>query len=394
MNFDVTKANPDPPMTGTLQGFVVGANYAAGTLPAGVAKGSNNSATNADGNNNWSPRLGFAWQVLPHSSRLVLRGGYGIYYSRLTTQTSFIHLGFSEPLANAGVEVLASSPTFTNPFAQPIPPVSAFPLWMPYSPNSSLSISAVAHNIRPSIVQQYSMNLQTAFAHDFLLEVGYVGTRGTHLFRELAPNQALLASPSDPIRGQTTNTLANIPLRVPIEGFGPTGIGNIDSEGASWYNALEVNITKRLSKGLQFLASYTFAKSLDTDGANVVVTSDATITVGNQNNPKSRYGRSSFDRPQRLVLSYVYNFPGPKDTSTFVNKLVGGWAVSGVTTFQSGTAITLVSTNANNVFGITGDRAQLAAGCTNAQVFTHGSVNSKLSNYFNTACVGPVSRSK
>ncbi len=149
------------------------------------------------------------------------------------------------------MEVAASSPTLANPFAQPIPPVSAFPVWMPYSPSSSLSISAVAPDIRPSIVQQYSMNLQTAFANDFLLEVGYVGTRGTHLFRERAPNQALLASPSDPIRGQTTNTLANIPLRVPIEGFGATGIGNIDSAGASWCNGLEVSITKRLSKGLQ-----------------------------------------------------------------------------------------------------------------------------------------------
>ena len=231
--------------------------------------------------------------------------------------------------------------------------------------------------------------VQTAFANDFLLEVGYVGTRGTHLFRERAPNQALLASPSDPIRGQTTNTLANIPLRVPIEGFGATGIGNIDSAGASWYNGLEVSITKRLSKGLQFLASYTFAKSLDTDGANVVVVSDAAITIGNQNNPRSRYGRSSFDRLHRFVPSYVYNFPSPKSSSTFVNKLLGGWAVSGVATIQSGTALTLVSTNANNVFGITGDRAQLAAGCTNAQVVTPGSVNSKLNNYFNTACVGP-----
>lgn len=128
---------------------------------------------------------------------------------------------------------------------------------------------------------------------------------------------------------------------------------------------------------------------MDTDGANVVVVSDAAITIGNQNNPRSRYGRSSFDRLHRFVPSYVYNFPSPKSSSTFVNKLLGGWAVSGVATIQSGTALTLVSTNANNVFGITGDRAQLAAGCTNAQVVTPGSVNSKLNNYFNTACVGP-----
>ena len=136
VNFNMTRADPNPPPTGTLQGFVAAANYSGGTLPPGVTKASNNSATNADGKNNWAPRVGFAWQVLPHSSRFVLRGGYVIYYSRLTTQTSFIHLGFSEPFAEAGVEVAASSPTLANPFAQDIPPVSAFPVRMTYSPSS------------------------------------------------------------------------------------------------------------------------------------------------------------------------------------------------------------------------------------------------------------------
>src|SRR5438093_13665497 len=106
----MTRADPNPPPTGTLQGFVSAANYSGGTLPPAVKKASNNSATNADGKNNWAPRVGFAWQVLPHSSRFVLRGGYAIYYSQLTTQTSFIHLDFSERFPDAGPDVPAPLP--------------------------------------------------------------------------------------------------------------------------------------------------------------------------------------------------------------------------------------------------------------------------------------------
>lgn len=67
-------------------------------------------------------------------------------------------------------------------------------------------------------------------------------------------------------------------------------------------------------------------------------------------------------------------------------KMLGGWAVAGVTTLQSGQALTIARTNANNVFGITGDRAQLVAGCAHGDLVTSGSVHSKLNNYFNTAC--------
>ena len=63
----------------------------------------------------------------------------------------------------------------------------------------------------------------------------------------------------------TTNTVANIGLRVPVEGVPPDALALVESEGGSWYNGLETSLTKRLSKGLQFLASYTFSKTLDSD---------------------------------------------------------------------------------------------------------------------------------
>ncbi|MGH9846548.1 MAG: carboxypeptidase-like regulatory domain-containing protein, partial [Blastocatellia bacterium] len=69
--------------------------------------------------------------------------------------------------------------------------------------------------------------------------------------------------------------------------------------------------------------------------------------------------------------------------------VLGGWSLTGVTTIQSGQWLTITATNSNNVFGIAGDRAQLAAGCTYSQIATSGSVTSKLNNYFNRACFAP-----
>jgi hypothetical protein len=86
-------------------------------------------------------------------------------------------------------------------------------------------------------------------------------------------------------------------------------------------------------------------------------------------------------------LSYYYELPSPKKFNAFFDHLLGGWAVSGVTTLQSGLPLTLTGTNSNNVFGITADRAQLAAGCAYNDLTTSGSVHSKLGNYFNRSCV-------
>ncbi|MGH9900298.1 MAG: carboxypeptidase regulatory-like domain-containing protein, partial [Pyrinomonadaceae bacterium] len=76
--------------------------------------------------------------------------------------------------------------------------------------------------------------------------------------------------------------------------------------------------------------------------------------------------------------------PGPKRFNALVNNLLGGWSVAGVTTIQSGSPLSLFGTNTNNAFGVTGDRAQIVAGCN---LVTSGSVTSRLNNYFNTSCI-------
>ena len=177
------------------------------------------------------------------------------------------------------------------------------------------------------MIQQYSLNIQAELHEGWLLEVGYVGTRGTHLVRQRSLNQALSASANNPIRGVTENTVANIARRIPVPGVPPDSLLVMESEGSSWYNGLEASLTKRLSHGLQFLASYTFSKTLDTDGASINQTSSGNaLTLGDQNSPRQRWGRASFDRPHRLHLQYNMDAPqsAPRPAANPAGRLVSG----------------------------------------------------------------------
>ena len=167
-----------------------------------------------------------------------------------------------------------------------------------------------------------------------MLEIGYIGTRGLHLTQEALPDQALDATKT-PIRGQTDNTYANIPLRVPLQGFSISSWRQVNSEGASWYNALEASLTKRFSHGLQFLASYTWAKELSSDyGASIGA--NGGVSLGNQYDPRARYGADPEVRPQRLIVSYVYAPTFFQHSSALVRNTLGGWKIAGVTTIQDG----------------------------------------------------------
>jgi hypothetical protein len=384
-SFDVSRADANPPPGGSLDGYIVASNF-PGVLPTGVIRANNTFGTYGEGQNTIAPRIGFAWQILPLTNRLVLRGGYGAYYSQPSGQ-AFFQTAVGAPFAlvrlNAGAA--NSQATFQEPFQQPFPTVDSFPLFTAYSPTTTTTVYSVAPNFRPAMIQQYSLNLQMELYDGWLLEVGYVGTRGTHLMRQRSLNQALSASQNNPIRGLTQDTLANVPLRVPILGIPPDSLQEMESEGGSWYNGLEVSLTKRMSHGLQFLASYTFSKTLDTDGADINSTSSGNaLTLGDQNSPEQRWGRASFDRTHRFVFSETWSLPGP--SAGVQRAVLGGWDIAAVVTIQSGSALTISDTNANNVFGISEDRAQLSGTCSKSQLVTSGAVESKLNGYFNTSC--------
>jgi hypothetical protein len=384
-SFDIRKANPNPPAGGSVAGYIVGSNF-AGVPPVGVALAGNTAANNGEGENTIGPRFGFAWQVLPRTSRLVLRAGYGLYFSRPTGQ-AFFQGASAAPFAllRIATGVTNGAATFQAPFEQPFPTPASFPLFPPYSPTTATTIYTSAPGFRPALLQQYSLNIQGEPHDGWLVELGYVGTRGTHLQRVRSLNQAMNASTTHPIRGVTSNTLANVSLRVPIAGIPADSLDVVESAGSSWYNGLELSLTKQMGHGLQFLASYTFSKALDTDGADINGTSaGVALTLGNQNSPAQRWGRSSFDRTHRFVVSTTWSLPSPPHGVSHL--VLGGWLLAAIATVQSGSALTVVNTNSTNVYGISEDRAQLSGICTKSQLVNGGSVQSNLNQYFNRSC--------
>src|SRR6266403_764187 len=384
-SFDISRANASPSSSGSLDGYIVASNF-PGVLPPGVIRANNTFGSYGEEQNTIAPRFGFAWQILPKTSRLALRGGYGMYYSRPTGQAStqsvlaapFSLARISIGLANAGA-------TFEEPFAEPFPTPTSFPMFSRYSSTTKSSVNGLAPSFRPGLVQQFSLNAQVELHRDWMLEAGYVGARGIHLQRFRSLNQALDASPNNPINGVTSNTLANIGSRVPIPGIRPDSLSEMESEGSSWYNGLEISLAQRLSQGLQFLASYTFSKTLDTDGSDINSTSSGNaLTLGDQNSPSQRWGRASFDRPHRFVLSTTWALPNPPRGA--LRAVLGEWSVAAIATIQSGTALTIAATNSANVFGISQDRAQLSGACSISHLVKPGAVESKLNGYFNASC--------
>jgi hypothetical protein len=381
---DLSLLNPNPPAGGTLQGYVVPSNY-PGTPPAGVTVLNNNFGIKGHGQNAFEPRIGFAWQ-LPNVKNVVLRGGYGMYRSRLGANGMIQNIA-SPPFAEEVVaEGSANAPAnLQNPLWQPLP---TFPAWpaAAYSPTTGQAFDGLAQNIQPPVTQHYSLDVQTEVARDFVFDIAYAGARSTKLWETNFVNEAALASPSNAIRGVTTNTVVNEPLRVPYEGWATNQFALIESNGQDWYNSMQVSLKKRFSHGLQFLAAYSWIRDLTDVPGGVTGGGFGGQIFGDQNNLRGNYGPDEFVRPQRFVVSYTYTIPTPWQASSLPGEVLGGWSLSGVTTAQSGHQLFAENTaDGTNIYGIPYDRPNYTAGCS---VSEPGSMASRIvsGQYFNTNC--------
>jgi hypothetical protein len=320
--------------------------------------------------NNFAPRVGFAYSPLS-SGRMVVRGGYGIFYSR----TSFQYITLSVLVPPTYVFGARVGAPVADPFF-PAPPQERFPTLVP---GVALSGTVFDRGIRTPYLQQFNTSIQYELVKDLLLEVAYVGTRGTNLFRQVAINQARLASPQNPIVNDvtgaviTTNTAANASLRAPFQGVSVNGFFQNQSSAQSNYNSLQMSLTKRFSHGVQFLASYTYGKSIDNasgqgGGAgfggvvNPGAVGETSTIIGNQFNNRSNRGVSDFDRTHRFVLSYLWDLPLPgfAKRSAPTRLLLGNWQVAGIITAMSGLPIDIVDTGAGSFYGISGGSNPLA----------------------------------
>jgi len=383
----IAAAAPAPTAAGSFAGFVVPSNYSL-PVPAGVTVLPGKTlASNGMPLHNFGPRFGFAWQPFSNSSGTVVRGGYGAFYT-MPNGNSILQVLTSQPFVSTAA--LSSTSNAAATFAVPFTTVLTPGVWRPRTNTSQLATTVVANNIDSPMTQQYNLDVQQQLFANTVLEAGYVGTRGTRLSESRNINLPLLASPSSPINGITTNTVANAALRVPYVGFSPTSLTRIETYGFAMYNSLQVTVKRQMSHGVQLQGAYTWGKTMTTvangNGQNAVFTGGS----GNINNPNDRsqrYGPAQFDRTNRFVFVYTWQLPELHQGYRMVRTASTGWAVSGVTTLQTGTPLQFTDSLGGSIYGFgSTSLAQFAPGMGNGDILTQsGSTTSRLKRYFNTS---------
>jgi hypothetical protein len=251
--------------------------------------------------------------------------------------------------------------------------------------SSKISQIALSQDLGVPVTYQWNLNTQYEFLPSWVLELGYVGSHGIHQTSQsqsggqgsssgISYNYARLVSPAspDPRTGATLNNTGNVDVRVPYLGINATA-SKLSSEASYKYNSLQATVRKRLSNGLQIQAAYTWSRAFFAypQGVNT-----APYYV-------MQYGRHAYYHPQRLVINYLWQLPLGQQKG-LLGKVTSGWTLSGVSTFQNGTAMTITDNRGGTVFVGTGGsgNAEFCPGKTHADVLGTGSVQSRINNYF------------
>jgi Carboxypeptidase regulatory-like domain len=326
----------------------------------------------------FAPRVGFAWDPTGKSTWLVT-SAYGLFYEPYYTgQGGPLQSPISAPPYLQTQQISLTNTTFLNfpdPYFGNPPPAGTFA-----TPLTNLTL---APNLPLPYSQDWDLNVQRALGSDLLLEVGYVGTKGTKLPRFVEGNPAVYI-PGFDSSGNPISTSSNADQRRLYSGctlaassppctYSSTGL--IEGIANSSYNALEASLKKRFSHGLSFLASYTYSKSID-DASSFNMTGSAAKPVAGENdlaqNPfdlGAERGRSLFDARNRLVLSYQWSLPFWKQPHGWYQHAFGDWQLNGIVTMMSGTPFTVfdstdfsVQGSAPEISGFFSNRPNVVAG--------------------------------
>jgi hypothetical protein len=220
-----------------------------------------------------------------------------------------------------------------------------------------------------------------------------VGSHTVHLREVHDALQSVIVSPQNPLtvtgaNGQqftiTKNTNANALARSAYQGVnGYSAFEAFVDDAYAHYNSLQATVSRRFANSY-FQAAYTFSRSTDVGSSSNTAFN---TLFNNQLNLSGSYGLSDFDRRQRLAISYLQNLPFFTHSSDWKGKLLGGWSVSGVTIFQTGTPFSIFDSGAGSAYvGLTtvpGTTASLAPGATLSSGLTSGSIQSRLNGYVN-----------
>ncbi len=362
--------------------------------------------------NKFGPRFGFAYML---NEKTTIRGGYGILwapaiFSLGPTVAGYGALGFAA-ITNM-VTTLDGGLTPANYLSNPFPSG----LLRPTGSSRGLltqvgqNVSFIDQSRKAAYMQQYSLDIQRELPGNIALTIGYVGSRGTHLqiggisnggvnINQLPPQLMSRTDLQTPVPNPFFGTAAGVGIlgstRVsqaqllrPFPQFGDV-IMLGTSGGNSFYNAVTLKAQKRLSRGFSFLTAYTFSKLLDSiTGNSNFFAPDNTASVIDAYNRTRDYSLSSVDTPHRFTLSGSYELPFGRGKALlssgngFVNRVVSGWQLNAIATYQSGFPLSITQqVNNTNAFSL-GQRPNVVLGVDPA---TPGSVSKRIDGYLNPA---------
>ena len=327
----------------------LGVRYEYEQLPAMIAQYANplvpQSSTIPQDKNNFGPRVGFAWDVFGNGKTAV-RGGFGVYYGRIQNGAIAGAL-FTTGSANAqilysGISA-ASGPKFPTPYSS----VASIPAATKaaFKPNGFY----FDPNLQNPEIEQADLIIERELGHNMALSVNYLLSLGRELpnwvDQNIAPNTSNTGSNQQtvsyivnggPFAGKTFTIPFYGTRTNPLIGSNIDMVSNVNSN----YNAMVVQLQRRMTNGLQFSMNYTWSHALDFGQ----ISQTQTASFGNNFDPfagaKGEYGNSSFDRRHRFVATVVYQPQMFKNKGAFTKALFHGWGIAPIVTLSSGNPFT------------------------------------------------------
>lgn len=288
-------------------------------------------------NENWgnvAPRIGFSWDPF-RDGKTSVRAGYGIYYDTPLYGIYEQNVFNNPPFANT---ITIPNTQFNNPGAG-TPSVNLTPK----------ALRATPYDLHTPYAQHWSFDIQREIARGFILDVGYYGMKGTHLIgiRDINQVPPGLAVAQGIIPAGQFFTSANTPrlnaLR-PYKGY--TAINTIETNYNQNYNSLQVGVDKRFGSNAQVGLAYTWSKNLgDTR-------TDRDNAPQNSYDVRAERGLMSIDRRHVLTVNYVLPLPFLRQGQGVLGSTLGGWEISGITTFQTGLPLNPASGLGNDPAGL------------------------------------------
>jgi hypothetical protein len=284
------------------------------------------------------PRVGLAWDT-NGDNKTILRAGYGIFYDGFTNGTGGpLQAAISALPWTAAYQLPGPGFNIANPYGNSAPPFSGLNFVAP------ATVLTVQSGMVPPYSQNWNFSIERTIGKDYLLDVRYVGNKGTHLPRFIEANPVVFgpgvnSQNNNQKRQYTTCNAAG------VCNYGSVGL--LADDSSSTYHALEIAFSRQFSHGLSFLASYWFSKSLDYISTLNVAGSAPTLVAGendlaqNPNNLRAEHGPSLFDARSRFVLSGTWALPAWKNASRGAALFINGWQLNTISNFSSGTPFTV-----------------------------------------------------